>query len=81
MRSKKSKRGLGKLEGAHEALTLVVLVPEVGVFHSDHAADNHEAAPPEGDVVEDEVLNGIPLFFSTPHGSQLRLFHHRLRSI
>jgi len=47
-------------------LTLVVLVPEVGAPHSDHAAGHHEAVPAEGGVVEDEVLNGIPLFF----------FHH-----
>jgi len=44
-------------------LTLVALIPEVGAFHSDHAVGHHEAAPPEGGVVEGEVLNGILLSF------------------
>jgi len=61
MRSKKSKRGLGKPEGAHEALMLVVLAPEVEeALHSDRAVGNHGAVPQE-DVVEGEVLDGILL--------------------
>jgi len=63
MPSKKSKQELGKLEGAHEVLTLVALVPEVGeVLHSDRAVDHREEVPLE-DVVEGEVHNGVLFSF------------------
>jgi len=67
MRSKRNKRELGKLEGAHEALMSVALVLEVGEAPHSERVDNHEAVPPEEDVAEDVVLDEILLIFPYIH--------------
>jgi len=62
MQSKKSRQRLGKPGGAHEALTLVALVPEAEEVNSDRAVGQRGEVRPEA-VAEDEVHNGILFYF------------------
>jgi len=61
MQSKKSRQRLGKPEGAHEALTLVALVPEAEEVNSDRAVGQRGVRPEA--VAEDEAHDGILFYF------------------